>query len=511
MSFLKRLSNIFKPEDRKSGPVQVRQPQKVKMQKKPGVVVDLREKERILQEAQAQAKEIVLTAKEDAFRVKQDSLDRVSKLRNEAEELSKKIVREQTELEKREAVLGEKENILKGQMRGINEKISKLDKLKQELIEKLEKIAHMTRDEAKTKLMDATSKKLSDEIAIRIKEAEEEIKEKTDEKAREILTDAMRFGATDYVAEFTVSTVNIKGEEMKGRVIGKEGRNIRAFEKATGVDVDLDEENVIRLSSFDSVRREIAKLSLEQLLRDGRIQPARIEEVVLKTKTQVDKIMLQAGEDLCRRVKVYNLPIDLVKTLGRFKYRFSYGQNMILHTLEETKMAVSLAYELGANVNVVRLGCLLHDIGKVITDKEGSHVQLGVEYLKKYNIPSAIVDCVAQHHEDEDFSSTEAVLVYVADAISGSRPGARYEDYEEYVKRIKEIEDLAKSFKGVKETFAVQAGREIRVIVSPEELTDSQTVKLAHDLKEKIQQKLSYPGTIKVTAIREFRQTDIAK
>lgn len=298
---------------------------------------------------------------------------------------------------------------------------------------------------------------------------------------------------------------------MKGRVIGKEGRNIRAFEKATGVDVDLDEEGVIRLSSFDSVRREIARVALEQLLRDGRIQPARIEEIVKKTQTQIESLMFQAGEMLCHKVKVYNLPRDVVKVLGRFKYRFSYGQNMITHTMEETKIGIAIAEEVKADTNIVRLGCLLHDIGKVITDEEGSHVQLGVDYLKKFNIPSRVIDCVAQHHEDEPFSSLESVIVYIADAISGARPGARYEDYEEYVKRIQAIEELAKKFKGVKETYAIQAGREIRVLVSPEELNDNKAIKLAHDLKEEIQKKLTYPGTIKVTVIREFRQIEVAK
>jgi ribonuclease Y len=323
----------------------------------------------------------------------------------------------------------------------------------------------------------------------------------------------MLHGVTDYVPEYTVSTIKLPDEEMKGRIIGKEGRNIRALELSTGVDIDLDETpGEIRLSSFDPVRREIARVALEKLIADGRIQPARIEEIVARTKKDIEKIMFEEGEKLCHAVGVYNMPVDLVIILGRYKYRFSYGQNLIAHTLEETKIGVKLAHEVNADVNIVRLGCLLHDIGKVVTEEEGSHVKLGADLLRKYGMPEAVIACLEEHHGDKPFSSIESTLIYVADAISGSRPGARYEDYEEYVKRLKDLELLAKSFKGVEDAYAFQAGREVRVIVNPEQVDDATAITISHDLKNKIEDQIkNYPGQIKVTVIRELRATDTAK
>jgi ribonuclease Y len=263
---------------------------------------------------------------------------------------------------------------------------------------------------------------------------------------------------------------------------------------------------VIRLSSFDSVRREIARTSLERLIKDGRIQPERIEEIVKKTREEVEKVIYKAGEELAHKVSIFNLPPEVTKMLGRFKYRYSYGQNMILHTLEETRIGIALAQELKADVNVVKLGCLLHDIGKTITDKEGSHVELGVELLKKHRFPQKVVDCVAAHHEDIPFPSLEAVIVYIADAVSGGRPGARHEDLQEYLKRIKTIEDIAKTKKGVREAYALQAGRELRVVVKPDEISDDDATIMAAKIKEELEQKFDvFPGQIKVTIIREFR------
>jgi len=311
--------------------------------------------------------------------------------------------------------------------------------------------------------------------------------------------------------EYTVSVVKIDDDDIKGRVIGREGRNIRTFEKVTGVDVDLDEEGVIRLSSFDSVRREIARVTLERLIKDGRIQPAKIEEFFNKATQDLDKIMYKAGEDLCHRVKVYNLPKEMIQMLGRFKYRYSYGQNMITHSIEVTKLGVALAQEVGANTNVVRLGCLLHDIGKVITNEEGSHVDLGVNFCRKFNIPKPVLNAIAEHHEDVPFSSVESVLVYISDAISGARPGARYADFDGFVLRMQELEDIAKSFEGVKKAYAIQAGREVRVIVDPESIDDGLIYKLASDIRDKIKNELTYPGTVKVTVIRELRASEVAK
>lgn len=349
------------------------------------------------------------------------------------------------------------------------------------------------------------------EVAKIIREAEENAREDAKKKAQVILVDAMKHGATDYVAEYTVSTVKLADEEMKGRIIGKEGRNIRTFEQATGVDVDLDQEGVIRLSSFDPVRREIARVTLERLMKDGRIQPARIEELIEQVKKDIERIMYEEGEKLCHAVGVFNLPRPLIALLGRFKYRTSYGQNMITHTLEETKIGIALAHETGADVNVVRIGCLMHDIGKIVMDQEGNHIELGVDLLRKYNMPQSIIDCVAEHHEDKPFSSVESMLVYISDAISGSRPGARYEDIEGYIKRLSDLEQIAKAHEGVKDVFAFQAGRELRVVVEPEKVDDARAVTLSHKIKEEIEKKLTYPGNIRVTVIRELRAVDIAK
>lgn len=349
------------------------------------------------------------------------------------------------------------------------------------------------------------------ETAEIIKDAETQAKTESELKAKEILVEAMRHGATDYVAEYTVSLVKVADEDMKGRVIGREGRNIRTFEKVTGVEVDLDEPGVIRLSCFDPVRREIARVTLEKLMADGRIQPARIEELLKQTTKDIERIMRREGEMLCHSVKVFNLPIEIIDMLGRFKYRFSYGQNMIAHTLEETKIGLKLAYEVGADPNIVRLGCLLHDIGKVIDEEEGTHVELGVKFLKQFRIPQAVIDCVEQHHEDKPFSSVESMLTYIADAISGSRPGARFDDHEGYLKRMTQLEEIASGFEGVESAYALQAGREVRVIVKPQVLNDDQSVKLASDIKDKIKEQVqNFPGQIKVTVIREMRSEAIA-
>ena len=341
--------------------------------------------------------------------------------------------------------------------------------------------------------------------------AEDEYKQGSDDKARELLVDSMYHGATDYVPEYTVSTVKIPSDDVKGRIIGKDGRNIKAFEKFTGVDIDMDETpGEVRLSSFHSVRREIARVALERLIKDGRIQPTRIEEYVAKSRREIEKVMYEEGKKLCHAVSAFNVPTDLIALLGRFKFRSSYGQNMILHTLEETKIGMKLAEEAGANVEIVRMGCLFHDIGKVL-EEEGSHVELGVKILKKYNIDQRIINTVAEHHEDEEYTSQESIIVYIADAISGSRPGARYENYDEYVTRLTAIEDIAKSYKGVVHAFAIQAGREVRVILDPSQASDDDAMRMASDIRDEIKEKLTYPGTVTVNVIRETRATQVAK
>lgn len=379
-----------------------------------------------------------------------------------------------------------------------------IEKKRQEYVKKLENVSHLTTDEAKEQLIRETEKDAAAMMAKIIREKEDEAKATADTKAQEIILDSLKHGALQFVPEYTVSIVKVADEEMKGRIIGKEGRNIRAFEQATGVDVDLDEEGIIRLSSFDQVRREIARRSLEKLLKDTRVQPFRIEEIVTQTREELEKIMFQEGEKLANEVSVFSLPADLYPLLGRMKFRTSYGQNLLVHTLEETKIGVHIAQEIGANVDIVRLGCLFHDIGKIL-EGDGSHVKLGVELLKRYNFPDPIVNAVWEHHEDKPFSSVESVIVHIADAISASRPGARYEDLEKYGQRLTEMEQIAKNYEGVEDAYAFEAGRELRVIINPGKLDDSQTVLLSKKIQEEVSKSMAIPGEVKVTAIREFR------
>ena len=382
------------------------------------------------------------------------------------------------------------------------------EQLREELLSKLEKVSGLSKEEAKKLLLDEVQRELTAEIAKRIRNAEERIKVEAAEKAREILVDAMKHGATNYVAEYTVSTVKVDSEDAKGRIIGREGRNIRAFERAAQVEIELDETNEIRLSSFDSVRREIARRSLEILLKDQRIQPSRIEEVVAQVTSDMDGVLLEEGKKIAEEVGEYNLPTDLLKMLGKFKFRTSYGQNLGLHTIEETKIGMSIARELGADVDAVRLGGLMHDIGKVATDDEGTHIQKGVEIAKRFGLPKKVVAIIAEHHEDKPFSSLEAVIVWSADAISGSRPGARYEPHENYVHRMEKIEEIAGSFEGVNEAIAFQAGRDVRVVVNPDEVSDDKLTVLAHDIATRLEKEAEYAGQIKVTVIREPRASD---
>ncbi len=419
----------------------------------------------------------------------------------------------QADLSRREGVLEERERQNSDKAKLLDQKLDAADKVRSDLLVKLEKVSGFSAEEAKKLVLENIEKDLSSEISKKIRQSEETIKLESDQKAREILAEAMLHGLTDYVSEFTTSKVELPDEETKGRIIGKEGRNIRTFEQATGVDVIMDETpGILILSSFDPIRREIARLSLIRLIEDGRIQPQRIEEIVESTRADIERVMKEEGEKLCHAVEVYNLPVELVSMIGRFKYRFSYGQNLIAHTLEETKIGIALASMLGADVNVVKMACLLHDIGKVAYDDtdEGTHVEKGVAILKKYALPAEVINAVAQHHEDQPFSSTESILVYIADAISGARPGARREDIQGYIKRIEDIEKIATSFDGVDKAFAVAAGREVRVIVYPDRINDDELPKLTHDIAKKIGEQVIVPGQIKVTAIRETRSTDFA-
>ena len=404
--------------------------------------------------------------------------------------LEKKLIERQEKLEQDREVLEHEKK--------------ELQKKKEEYIDKLQKSSGLTSEEARVELLRETEGREAQAIAKIIKEREEEARRTADKKAQEIVVESMRHGAVNYIPEYTVSIIKIPDEEIKGRIIGKEGRNIRAFEQATGVDVDLDEEGIIRLSSFDQIRREIARRSLEKLIKDTRVQPFRIKELVEETKKEVEKIMFQEGEKLSHEVGVFNLPTDLIQILGRSKFRTSYGQNLALHLLETAKIGTHLAEEVKADVNIVRIACLLHDIGKVVPG-EGSHVKLGVDLLKKYNLPETIINSVAEHHEDKPFSSVESILVHVADAISGARPGARYEDVQEYAIRLTDMEEIAKKYEGVEDAYAFEAGRELRVIINPGKLSDDETILIADKIREEVSRSMAIPGEVKVTAIREFR------
>ncbi len=425
--------------------------------------------------AKAQAKEIVLAAKEEALRLREEAEEKAAEARRELE---------------------------------------KIQKTRGELIDKLSQTATLSRQEAEKQLMEQLDKELADEMAKRIREAEEKIRHEADKKARGILATALQRVGTEHVAEHTISTVDLSEEDMKGRIIGKEGRNIQAFEEATGVSVDIGEEGdlTVTVSSFDPVRREVARIALERLIADGRIQPGRIEEVVQKVEQEVDEVIQEAGQELVYRAGVTGLPEEIVKLLGRFKFRTSYGQSMIEHTLEVVRLAEAVAAEVNADVEVVKRAALLHDLGKAVSaETEKGHAEVGAEIARRYKISEDVVQAFEGHHSD-NLPTLEAVVVYLADAISGARPGARREDYEEYVNRVRELETVARSFTGVDEAFAISAGREVRVVVNPVEITDAEMVKLAHDISHKIHEQLkSFPGQIKVNVIRQTRVSATVK
>ncbi len=531
MSFFNNLSTLFGqdgPGKKSQPPVQPKQskPQQPKPAKPPvqkaqpqsPPVVPLRpvvseaETQALMAESRAKAREIIVEAKDEALAIRSEAEQKARELNRKLEEQQKNLEGQLSKIDTRLSRIEEKEERLEQQRGQLDQLRAELNKQREDVMKKFEEVAGLTADEARAQLFDDLEVRLSKDMAQFIRQKEEVAKNEADEKVQEILVDAMKHGATDYVAEYTISSVSLPSEDIKGKIIGKAGRNIHAFEKITGVDVDLDADpTTVRLSCFDPVRREIARISLERLVKDGRIQPTRIEEVVDKVRNELDRIMFEAGKQLCHDVGVYNLPNDLMKMLGKFKYRFSYGQNLIAHTLEETKIGIKLAHELGVDVNIVKLGCLLHDIGKVSEEVEGSHVELGVKIAKKYNLPQPVIDCIAQHHEDEPFSGPEQMVVYIADAISGARPGARYENYDEYVKRLQQLEEIANQYDEVKESYAIQAGREVRVLLKPEQSKDADVEVLATKIKDEIKEKVTYPGTVTVTVIRESRSQAVAK
>ena len=459
------------------------------------------------------AREIIQDARDEAYRIKRAAEEEARKIRQELLEIEKRIAQKEESLDAKISQIAQDGEQLESAKKTLVKKEQELEKLRSVLLAKLEKVSSLTAQEAKKLILESTEATLKGEIAKRIREAEEKIQAQAQAKAREILANAMIAGATDWVAEYTVSTIKLESEEIKGRIIGKEGRNIRAFELTTGVDVELDSDVPleVRLSSFDPVRREVARIALEWLVKDARIQPTRIEQLVDKAKRLVESDMSEAGRRAAHEVGLYNLSQEVLSALGRLKFRYSYGQNQLAAAIETAKTAGKIADELKADSTVTRMGGFFHDIGKIEVEKEGTHVQLGKELAKKWNFPKAVIDCIAQHHEDEPFTSVESVIVHIADAVSGARPGARHEPVEEYIKRLSDIEKIATSFSGVDKAYAIQAGREVRVIVTPDIVDDEGTVTLSHEIRKKLEDELTYPGQITVTVIRETRAVDIAK
>lgn len=462
---------------------------------------------------QPSAREIIQDARDEAFKIKKSAEEEAGKIRQESLDLELRVVQKEESLESKIREIEKRERQIETDGVSYQKKEQETSQTRKELLQKLEKVSSLTAEEAKKLILENLEAELKDEIAKRIKVAEEEIKSTSNEKAREIIVNSMISGSTDWIAEYTVTTVKLDSDDIKGRIIGKEGRNIRAFELATGVDVELDSdvEGEVRLSSFDPVRREVARVALEWLVKDARIQPTRIEQLVQQAKDQVEKDMSEAGKRAATELGLFNLPQAALDRLGRLKFRYSYGQNQLIASIETARIAKKIASEVGADFVICATGGLFHDIGKTEMDKEGTHVQLGVELAKKWSFPQAVIDCIAQHHEDEPFSSIESIIVHIADSVSGARPGARHEAVEDYIKRLGDIEKIAVSFNGVDKAYAIQAGREIRVIVKPEIIDDAQAVIISHEIREKLEKELNYPGQITITVIREFRAVDIAK
>jgi ribonuclease Y len=471
------------------------------------------EAERVVAEAQAAAKETVLQAKDEALRIRQEAENEAKRWRVELQKQEQRLQKRRESLDRRFDSLENRTRKLDQRERRLEEAERQLEKLRQKQIAELERLSGLTQEEAKNLLLDMVREEARQDMARVIREEEMAAREEAERRAREIIVTAIQRVASDQVSESVVSTVPLPNDEMKGRIIGRQGRNIRAIESLTGVDIIVDDTpEAVTLSCFDPVRREVARQALEKLIMDGRIHPARIEKIVEKTKKEVEAMIREEGEKAAFEVGVTGLHPEIIKLLGRLKFRTSFGQNVLAHSIETAHIAAMMAAELGADVDAVRAGALLHDIGKAVTHEvDGAHALIGADIAKRYGVPQKVVNIIAAHHHEEEQTSLEAILVEAADAISGARPGARRETLEAYVKRIKALENVAKSFKGVEESYAIQAGREIRIIVKPGEVDDLGAVQLSRDIAKKVEESLEYPGQIKVTVIRETRAVDYAK
>ena len=458
-------------------------------------------------------KEVVLEAKEEAQRQRNDAEKEIRERRNEISKAERRLNQKEDSIDRKLDNIEKKEESITHKEKKIDARLAEQEKILHKQLEELEKISGYTVDQAREIILQKVEQEARSEAAVLYKDIETKAKEEADKKAKEIITGAIQRCAADHVAESTVSVVPLPNDEMKGHIIGREGRNIRAIENATGIDLIIDDTpEAVILSGFDPVRREIARLALEKLIVDGRIHPARIEEQVEKATREVNAIIKEEGEQATFDVGIHNLHPELVKLLGRLKYRTSYGQNVLKHSIEVAHLAGLMAGELGLDVTLAKRAGLLHDIGKALDhEREGTHVDIGMEVLKKYKESEAVINGMAAHHGDYEPKSMEAVLIMAADALSAARPGARRETLESYIKRLQKLEEIANTTKGVENSYAIQAGREIRIIAKPDEVGDESIALLARDISKKIESELEYPGQIKVNVVRETRAIDYAK
>jgi ribonuclease Y len=466
-----------------------------------------------VKEAEEKKREIILSAKEEALKTKNDIDKEVKDRRSEIQRMEKRVLSREEALDKKSANIERKEQSLAHREENISKKQAEVEELSAQRQKELERISGLTSEQAKEYLLRTVEEDVKHETAVLIKELESRAKEEADKKAKEYIVTAIQKCAADVVSESTISLVQLPSDDMKGRIIGREGRNIRTLETLTGVDLIIDDTpEAVVLSCFDPIRREVARIALEKLIVDGRIHPAKIEEMVDKAKKEVDAIIREAGENAALECGVHGLHPEIIKLLGRMKYRTSYGQNVLKHSVEVSQLCGIIAGEIGVDVKIAKRAGLLHDIGKSVDHElEGSHVSIGVDICRKYKESAVVVNSVASHHGDVEPESLIACIVQASDAISAARPGARRETLETYTTRLTKLEDLVNDYKGVDKTFAIQAGREIRVMVVPEQVSDSDMVLLARDISKKIEDELEYPGTIKVNLIRESRVTDYAK